>query len=298
MDVRMQFSDYVAWIQSSDLAGAFHFWRSRYAFFETVDYKFPNFGPPDFSTMSDARASRTLHVQGARPNTSLLVIGHAAWALTVYDECGTSDVNFISMSPARKVDLPGIENIMGPVSAQVPIRVIFDNDMTIGGLQKIISYQFLSMVGVEHYAMRALRGKGFDWKSVTQGVFQWHPMRSDIFNRTIACHDKDASPATLRYRSDLSVPANHDHGFMLDIWEEDGYISIHASWNSRMLEWEKVEHMIERFATIFTLIMKGHGETVGEIMRRCREVEGEAIGFVTSPSTLRGSSSEFEGFSD
>jgi hypothetical protein len=85
---------------------------------------------------------------------------------------------------------------------------------------------------------------------------------------------------------------------MLDVWEEDGYISIHVSWDSRMLDWGKVECMIGKFATIFTLIVKGHGETVGEILGRCMEVDGEAIAFVTYPSTLRGSSSEFEGFSD
>ena len=76
-----------------------------------------------------------------------------------------------SLSPARNIKLPGIERIMGPVSARVPIRITFDKDMTTGGLLKIIGYRLLSMVGVEHYAVRALRGKGFKWKSVTQGVF-------------------------------------------------------------------------------------------------------------------------------
>ncbi|KAK3176000.1 hypothetical protein OEA41_007322 [Lepraria neglecta] len=293
MNLRMQYSEYVAWTRSCNLASALHFWRSRYSFFKQLDFEFPNFGPPKFSTMSDAQALHTLHfpMQENRPNISLSVIGHAAWALTVYEECGSSDVDFISMSP-------GIERIMGPVSARVPIRITFDKDMTTGGLLKIIGYQLLSMVGVEHYAVRALRGQGFNWKSVTQGVFQWHPLRSDVFNKMIVCHDKDAALATLRFRQDLSTPANHDYGLMVDIWEEDGYISINTSWNSQLLEWRKVDHLIKRFTTLFTLIVNGHGETVGELIGHCNGVEGEATGFTTSLSTLRHSSTEFEGFSN
>ena len=230
MNLRMQYSEYVAWTQSCNLASALHFWRSRYSFFKQVDL---NFGPPKFSTMSDAQASCTLHfpMQEARPNISLSVIGHAAWALMVYEECGSSDVDFISMSPARNIKLPGIERIMAPVSARVPIHVTFVcKDMTTGGLLKTIGYQLLSMVGVEHYAVRALRGKGFNW-------------------------------------------------------------------NSQLLEWRKVDHLIERFTILFTLIVNRHGETVDELIGHCNRVKGEATGFNSSLSTLRDSSTEFEGFS-
>ena len=267
-NLRMQFSDYVAWTQSCDVASALAFWRSRYTQFKSVDYKFPNFGPPRFSTMSDARASRTLHLpmQRALPDLSLLVIEHAAWALTIYEECRSPDVDFITMSPARNIKLPGIESTMGPVSARVPVRILFDRYLTTGGLLKIIGHQLLSMVGSEHNAIRALRGKEYLFRTVTQGVFQWHPLRSDVFNRTIICHDQDAAPAILKFRQDLSTPAAHSHGLMLDIWEEDGYISIHASWNSNLLETEKIDHLIDRFVTLFSLIIRAHGKTVGELI--------------------------------
>nr|POF21862.1 nonribosomal peptide synthetase 7 [Quercus suber] len=56
---------------------------------------------------------------------------HAAWALTLAKEVGSSDVTFITAFSGREADINGILNLNGPTLCTVPLRTRLDTSATV-----------------------------------------------------------------------------------------------------------------------------------------------------------------------
>ena len=255
---RMPYGRYIRWLQSHDYNKAYHFWRSHYNPFDNVQQSFPIFGRVGFSTVSTSRYERLLHLPKAGDtNFTLTVIGHAAWALSIVSSSSIDDLTFITLNPARKANSNEFEHVMGPISVPTPLRVQFSNDLTVEELMRAIKAQLWDMVGFEHHAMTALRKEGPPNRpDVAQAVFSWNPPGSDIYTRRVLCRGSGAVPASLEYRPDLSTPATHDYGMLLDVYEHDDYVSIHTSWDSDLIDKKSVIKRVNEFGDFLISIAR------------------------------------------
>ena len=198
----------------------------------------------------------------------------AAWTLTIAKYLTQAnrtlvdeEISFISTSSARKIDSnPRIADMMGPISARVPLRIRVFSTLSIENLMRDIEIQVSSMIRHENYAMQALSTDGCFKNLPKQAVFSWNPPDSDLSSKRIACHDKEAAPTVLAYREDLSVPFIHDYGLMYDIYEHEDYLIIYASWDHGLVSTDLVSQLVKDFGKFLTSIIKRPTETVGELM--------------------------------
>ena len=197
----------------------------------------------------------------------------AAWALTMsrllaHEDfpLGSEDLSFLSLISARRSDVSGIKHMMGPVSARVPLRLHLYPDLSIKNLMRDIENQFQSMAGFEYCAMKALGNQGGLQDMRKQAVLNWHRPGSDVSSKRIICHDKEAAPAVLAYREDLSVPYAHDYGLMIEVYEHGEHVAIYASWDPNLVSRDLIKRLFEDFGSLLILIMKARGETVLELL--------------------------------
>ena len=200
-----------------------------------------------------------------------------AWALTLANiltpedpPLVSEDLSFISLNPARASNVPGIKQIMGPISARVPIRIRFSPDLSIEDLLCDVQIQLSSMIGFEHCAMHAL-GSGVGFQDLLkQAVFSWNLTECDITSKRVVCHDNEAAPAVLAYREDLSIPFANDYGLMFEVYEHDGYVTTYATWDHNLVFDDFISRLFDDFGSFLALIIKTQGSTVVELLSEHR----------------------------
>ncbi|KAF6222607.1 hypothetical protein HO133_000654 [Letharia lupina] len=271
---RPPYGKYAIWLASCVYEVGLTFWLTRHTTFDNLVHKFPVLGPGGTPSASTMKTKKLLHLPKVEnPRFNLPTMGHAAWALTIakfltreYPPLVNEDISFISMSSARESDLPGIKRTMGPISARVPLLIRFLPDLSIENLMRDIETQLSSMIGFEHCAMKVLsREAGFQ-NMLKQAVFSWNPPDCDLSCKRIICYDKEAAPAVLDYREDLSVPFAHDYGLMFEVYEHGEHISIHATWDQNLVSGDLISRLLEDFGSFLALIIKTRGATVVELL--------------------------------
>lgn len=150
--------------------------------------------------------------------------------------------------------------MMGAISARVPLSIRFFPDLSIENLMRHINAQFSAMIGFEHCAMSSLQNMPM------QAVFNWNPVDGDISSKRIVCHDKEAAPAVLDYREDLSVPFAHDYGLMFEVYEHGEHLTIRATWDHNLVSTILISRVFEDFGNFLALIIRTPGATVVELL--------------------------------
>ena len=138
-----------------------------------------------------------------------------------------------------------------------------------------IETSFTSMIGFEHCAMKSLSKEAGFQSMVKQAVFNWNPPECDLSSKRIICYDKQAAPAVLDYREDLSVPFAHDYGLMFEVYENDQHITIHANWDQNLVSTDLVSQLIEDFGSFLSLIIRTREVTMAELIsanRHCAQL--------------------------
>lgn len=172
------------------------------------------------------------------------------------------------MTSARRIKFEGIKEIMGPVSARVPLRISLSLDISLETLMRSIEDQLKSMIGFEHCAMKALHPNRGLKTLRPQAVFSWNPPSNDLSSKRIIFNDKGVDPAVLAYREDLSVPYAHDYGLLFEVYDHEGHVAIFASWEHHLVSKSFISRLVDEFERFLTLILKSRGLTVREVLSK------------------------------
>ena len=157
----------------------------------------------------------------------------------------------------------------GPISARVPVKISLSPNSPISYVLGDTELQ-LSRIDFENVAMKALSNASHINNIPIQAVFDWKPSGSDLSSRRIACHDKQAAPAILAFREDLSSPAAHDYGLLFEVYDHGGHIAMYPSWDDKLVSADLLTQLIELFENFLTLMVKGKCATVQELFSENR----------------------------
>ncbi|RMZ80572.1 hypothetical protein DV737_g2891, partial [Chaetothyriales sp. CBS 132003] len=89
----------------------------------------------------------------------------AAWALVLARRLQTSDVTFGSVTSGRLIDLPNIENVMGPCYQFTPVRVPFKPDWTVMDLLRFVQGQMAQSAAHDFLGFQKISTQCTDWSS-------------------------------------------------------------------------------------------------------------------------------------
>lgn len=165
-----QFVNFIRHIQSASTSVTRAFWVHKLnGCEESTDL--PSFQPQPSSTLAtNTTCDLAVTIPFGTPleyRTTQSIVIRAAWALVIHWYTGGSpDVTFGASIAGRNANVRGIESIVGPTLATIPIRVRFQPDMTLGQLCQSMMDDMIDTIPYEHVGLQNIQAISADVKRV------------------------------------------------------------------------------------------------------------------------------------
>ena len=199
---------------------------------EVVRRERPDYKP---SELSATMLRKTIKIPPtAIPNFTPATVMKSAWALTIAQMSGRSDIVFGNVTTGRNSALPGIENIVGPCMNMIPVRVQFAKQWTALDLLRQVQNQQVAGMPYESLGFREIIKNCTDWPDWSyftsvvqhQSVQQDHPFRLGSTDYKVGAIGTQESLADLTV---VSVPRGKDEvEVTLSFIDDEGELRAYA----------------------------------------------------------------------
>lgn len=161
------FNKYIEFISGSSKESSDEFWHGQLA--SATGPHFPQLPTPSHKIRSDQHFVHRIKLSRvASSNITTSILLRAAWALLVARYTDSDDVVFGTTLTGRNVPIPGIEEIVGPTMATVPVRVQHDWKQSVNEYLANISNQSTSMMLHEHVGIQNIQKLGSEFREATK----------------------------------------------------------------------------------------------------------------------------------
>lgn len=150
------FQNFVKYIRGRDQAAEIKFWESQFAGLEAA--QFPSLPTSTYEPKTDSTLTHQIQdvawrADNATPSTTL----RAVFALLCSHYSNSADVVFGTVVAGRKAPVAGIERIVGPTIATVPVRVKLGSGTDVLKLLSSVQSQATDMIPHEQAGLSAIR---------------------------------------------------------------------------------------------------------------------------------------------
>jgi amino acid adenylation domain-containing protein/non-ribosomal peptide synthase protein (TIGR01720 family) len=130
------YTDYLAWLDQHGADQSTTFWRAHLQAFREptplpVD---PSASACEGTLVLDEALSDRLRAAARSTRATLNTLVQTAWAILLSRRSGQNDVVFGASFSGRPAELPGVENIVGPMVNNLPVRVRIDGSESVEAL--------------------------------------------------------------------------------------------------------------------------------------------------------------------
>jgi amino acid adenylation domain-containing protein/non-ribosomal peptide synthase protein (TIGR01720 family) len=154
------FSGYIKYVLDIDQAAAREFWSSTLSGAAPSD--FPRL-PSSHKPCADATIThKTPLIQKGLFGITTSTMIQAAWALLLSKYCSSTDTVFGMIVSGRDAPVHGIEHMVGPTIATVPVRVSLENKQSIPEYLAMVQSQTTDMIPFQHVGVQNIRRLGSD----------------------------------------------------------------------------------------------------------------------------------------
>ncbi|KAG0157832.1 hypothetical protein PDIDSM_5342 [Penicillium digitatum] len=186
------FRHFVKHISSLNNDAAARFWKDQLQGSEAPT--FPSLPTAMFASKSEKTISHTVEeLQWPKTDVTAFTLVRAALSLLTAAYTNSEDVCFGVTSNGRQVGLPGVERMIGPTIATVPVRVRIDREQRLHAFLTQIQHQSIDMIAFEQFGLQQIRKsspdaeRACDFQTLlivqpTEETAQW---QSDIIARDI-----------------------------------------------------------------------------------------------------------------
>ena len=172
----------------------------------------------------------------------------AAWALTVSSFSGSDDVLFGIVLNGRSNSTAGIDSLVGPMVATVPVRTNIRRDASVNDLLQQLNEQAVSMMRYEQTGLRRIAGLGPEFKELC--MFQ-NILVIQVSGQHIAEEDQDLDWLDLKYMDADNVAAQ---ALVFECTLEPASVRVRAKYDDEVVSENAMSLIIEQFFSIFTQI--------------------------------------------
>lgn len=148
--------DFVKWVHDTDQTTMQDFWRNE--LHGAVGPQFPSMPSRDFLPTPNGTAERLVRLdttEGLPFTIATLIRG--AWALVASQYTGSDDVVFGETLTGRDISLRGVEDVLGPLNATVPIRVRIDRGASASSYLRDVQQAMSARTPFQHMGMQYIR---------------------------------------------------------------------------------------------------------------------------------------------
>lgn len=205
------------------------------------------FPQPGLSTNSIDTVIKMKNKLPTNSRYDMVSIALAAWALTIAHYTESSDIIFGLMVSGRNVNLHGIEKVMGPTVATVPVRASIQLEQSIADYIMQMHQQRVNTIPFEQDGLEKI-------ENIVPG--------STSFNNILVIHHSEEPSLEdcilMPYAGDFPSPPSryHAHDLVIDFVMGKDYVTLEARFNQAAIGRQKMQsilscfgHIVEQFAT-------------------------------------------------
>ncbi|KAJ5082016.1 hypothetical protein N7532_011059 [Penicillium argentinense] len=154
-------------MQNNEVQAANRFWRLE---FEDLEAQiFPFLPSPGYQPQADRlHEHRVTGIQWPSTNVTRETVIRGAWSLLAAHYTNASEVLFGTTISGRRAEIPGIEDIMGPTIATIPMRVEINWHKSVSRFLSQLQNQGASMRPFEQTGIQNIRKMGSDAEQACQ----------------------------------------------------------------------------------------------------------------------------------
>lgn len=248
--------EFVKYIRDTDQVAMRNFWRQELE--GAVDAQFPRLPSRDFLPNADAMVERRISTEThiGFPFTLATVI-RGAWALVASQYTASDDVVFGETLTGRDIPLPGVEGILGPLIATIPVRIRIDRTKSIEDYLKAVQRVILIRTPYQHMGMQNIRKVSQDAQHACEAgtglVIQLEP---EYDGTDLGFNQGDVVREALHF---------NPYPLMLACGISSKGFRVCASFDSSLIDVSQMERILKQLDTACSQLMKDLKRTVNEI---------------------------------
>ena len=240
-------------LEVDDLRAA-TFWETQFDGLEAQAFPalpYPAYQPrTNESTASDIYGL-TWPESDVTPSTAV----RAAWSVVVSGSTDSNDVIFGVTLTGRQAAVPGIEQMMGPTIATVPVRVVLDQQKTVENIQLQVQGQAIEMTEFEQTGLQQIRRTGVKSQQAcgfqTLLVIQPATTDKEDENGLFIKGHRDAAEDSRHGRFEF-----HTYAITIECKIEEHGLHLRAGFDSHLLSKHQVQKLLRQFEHVLQLMCR------------------------------------------
>ncbi|KAJ3580402.1 hypothetical protein NPX13_g168 [Xylaria arbuscula] len=252
---RTEFSAFVkSAVQEQVTDDAAAYWQSYLANGEHVP--FPTLPALSKESKADDFFEHTLPLNGKTTEATVSTLLRAATALMISQYTGSGDVVFGATVSGRNAAVSGIEEIIGPTIATVPVRVQLQEDYTVSDLLEKIQQQATEMIAYEQTGLHRIAKMGEDYRLASN------------FNTLLVVQPEEELPGNALGQWQISDNQEDfvTYALALECSLRPNEVALKVCFDSAIVSKSQLEHMVHQLSGIVSQLAEAPSD------RRLREI--------------------------
>lgn len=151
-----QMREFVKFVRDTDEVELQAYWKQELK--DAVGPQFPRLPSRDYVPTPDAMVEHHISIEtGKRSQFTMATLIRGAWALVASQYTRSDDVVFGETLTGRDIALAGVENIVGPLIATVPVRIYVHRASSVEGYLQAIQQGMMARTRYQHMGMQNIR---------------------------------------------------------------------------------------------------------------------------------------------
>lgn len=256
IEIQSQMREFVKYVRETDESAMEEFWKRELR--GAVGPQFPRLPSRDYLPTPNGMVERQISLEiGAGSPFTMATLIRGAWSLVASQYTGSDDMVFGETLMGRDIALPGVEGIIGPLIATVPVRVHVHRTSSVEAYLQSVQKAMLSRTPYQHMGMQNIRKVSEDAQHACETgtglVIQPDP---EYVGGELGFEVGDVVREALHFNP---YPA------MLGCGIQKGGFRICASFDTSLVDVTQMERILAQVETACSQLLKDPSRRIGEI---------------------------------
>lgn len=256
VEIQTQMRNFVKYVRDTDETAMHDFWRRELK--GAVGPQFPRLPSRDFMPTPNGLIEHqiALETSAGSPFTMATLV-RGAWALVASQYTGSDDVVFGETLTGRDISLPGVESIVGPLIATIPIRIQVRRSSSVESYLQTVQQSILARTPYQHMGMQNIRKVSQDAQYACEAgtglVIQPDP---EYVGSELGFELGDVVREALHF---------NPYPLMVAFGIRKGGLRVCASFDSSLIEGSQMQRILAQLETACVQLSKGLDKRIDEI---------------------------------
>ncbi|KAE8368382.1 hypothetical protein BDV27DRAFT_154089 [Aspergillus caelatus] len=232
------YNRFIQYIKEITPESATEFWTSQFA---EPSVTYPILQDRTYQPYPNQAMTGSVHLSREPSDITFTTILKAAWAFVLAGLTETEKVTFGLTVSGRNASLPGINQVVGPTIATVPVSIAVDGSQTPLDFLQSIQQNFLDMVPFEHTGLQNIRLMSEQAKEAVE------------FQNLLVIQPKAAPVEASDFLGLTRVPTGHrddqdPYALIIECNLLDDGVDIKAQFDDNVISSEEIKRIISRYS--------------------------------------------------